>query len=249
MLVRIRALVNRHPILVLALVAVGVFTVMSTAVTLAAPPGEPISQIEQQLVNAVNAERKKVGAQPLIVNYSLMEAAWKHTVHQANIRSICHEGCGDGTVRSRIEATGYKWADFGENVAMGQPSVSAVMTAWMNSSGHKRNILNKDFTDIGVGHVTSNTHYWTQVFGVPKAPPEYATVTPPVGSNRPCELTGDLDFDGAISGRDVNLVAAKFMTRRGGPGWEQRFDLVPDGVINVYDVYDVASRLGDVCEP
>lgn len=245
----LRSWVGRHPVAALAVLGLSVVAIISAADAWAAPPGQPISEIEQQLVNAVNAERKKVGAPPLIVNYSLMEAAYKHTEHQSKIRSICHEGCGDGTVRSRIDATGYKWVTYGENVAMGQPNVSAVMTAWMNSAGHRRNILNKDYRDIGVGHVRSNTSYWTQVFGVPKSPPEYVTVTPPAGANRPCELSGDFDFDGRITRGDISQVAARFMVREGDSRWDVRYDLVADGVINVFDVGELANRLGDACPP
>ena len=139
----IRGLVRRHPAFILGSIGLGVFLVLTTAQALAAPPGEPISQIEQQLVDAVNAERKKVGAPPLIVNYSLMQAAWTHNEYQARIRKIGHNDIGDGTYTQRIAATGYKAVTAGENVARGQRSVSAVMIDWMNSSGHRRNILNK----------------------------------------------------------------------------------------------------------
>lgn len=231
---------------VVALVLAAAIFAVGAAASWAAAPGEPISQIEQALVDAVNVEREKRGLNPYYVNYSLMEAAYHHNEHQAKIRDICHSGCGDGTPADRIRATGYKWVTYGENVAMGQPNVAAVMNAWMNSSGHRANILGK-FTDIGVAHTTSNTHYWTQVFGTPQGPPGYVTVTPPAGDGRVCELTGDLDFDGVVSSTDVNLVAARFMMNEASPDWEERFDLVPDGVINVYDAFGVVQNLGKSC--
>jgi hypothetical protein len=233
--------------LALAVIAVVALGVMSSAIALAAPPGEPISQIEQELVDAVNAEREKRGLHPLIVNYSLMEAAYNHTDHMATIRRICHSGCGDGTVADRIRATGYKWITYGENVAYGQPSVEVVMNAWMNSAGHRRNILGDQFTDIGVGHIARGGHYWTQVFGAPVPPPEYVTVTPPAGHGRPCELEGDIDFDGLVTRTDMDLLSEHFGEREGDEGWNPDLDLIKDGVINVYDVYEVARLIGESC--
>jgi len=228
------------------LLAVGLLLAVTAAAALAAPPGQPISQIEQELVDAVNAEREKAGLQPLIVNYSLMEASYHHNEHQAKIRAICHSGCGDGTPADRIRATGYKWVVYAENVAMGQPSVARVMVAWMNSAGHRANILGR-FTDIGVAHTRSDTHYWTQKFATPQEPPAYVTVTPPAGHGRACELPADLNFDGSVTRADVDVVAARFMMTESDPNWEARFDLVPDGVINVYDVFSVVLALGQSC--
>ena len=73
-----------------ALLAVSVagLLVASVVVAQAAAPGEPISQIEQELVDAVNAEREKHGLQPLIVNYSLMEAADRHNEHMADVQKL-----------------------------------------------------------------------------------------------------------------------------------------------------------------
>lgn len=59
----------------------------------------------------------------------------------------------DRTLVSRIEKTGYKYSAAGENVAMGQSTAQRVMTAWLNSEGHRRNIESKDFDEIGVGLV------------------------------------------------------------------------------------------------
>jgi uncharacterized protein YkwD len=247
MLSYIRRFVKARPALALALIAALALGTLTTAAALASPPGEPISTIEQELVNAVNAERTKRGLNPLIVNYSLMEAAWNHSVHMGKVGQLAHQGIGDGTPRDRINATGYKWITYGENVAVGYPNVQAVMTAWMNSPGHRANILNPKFTDIGVAHVVDGKHWWTQVFGKPVPPPDYVTVTPPAGHGRPCELKGDFDYDGKVTREDVDVVAQKFMLQEGDPDWDARFDLVSDGVINVYDVYEVARGIGNTC--
>jgi len=69
---------------------------------------------------------------------------------------------------TRAERAGYSgWMALGENVAYGYGSVESVMAGWMNSSGHRANILNANFTHVGLGRATAanGTLYWTQVFG------------------------------------------------------------------------------------
>lgn len=242
-----QARAHRHALL--ALLVAGLL-VASVVVAQAAAPGEPISQIEQELVDAVNAEREKHGLQPLIVNYSLMEAAYNHNEHMADVQKLAHGGIGDGDVVSRVMATGYQvyMGLVGENVAWGQRSVAKVMDDWMNSPGHRANILKREYTDIGVAFTTRNGGpWWTQVFATPVPPPTYVTVTPPAGHGRTCELTGDMDFDGTVTRHDVEITAARFLTAEGDPDWDARFDLVPDGIINVFDVHRVVRALGQSC--
>jgi hypothetical protein len=143
----------------------------------AAEPGQPIAAVELDVVERVNAERSAVGLARLGVNYSLMDAAWSHSSHMRAIGRICHSGCGDGDPGSRISATGYQWSWYGENVAAGFGSASAVVEAWMASPGHRANILKPEFTDIGVAVIDG---YWTQVFARPAR--GYQTVTPPAGA-------------------------------------------------------------------
>jgi uncharacterized protein YkwD len=66
----------------------------------------------------------------------------------------------------RITAAGYQWTTYGENIARGQQTPAAVMDSWMNSPGHRANILNCSFKEIGLGvHEGSGGPWWTQVFG------------------------------------------------------------------------------------
>jgi hypothetical protein len=218
------------------------------ALVAAAPPGEPITPIEQQVVDLVNEERAKVGAQPLIVNYSLMEAAWVHNEHMVSIGRICHSGCGDGDPGSRIAATGYRSRGWGENVAQGQPSAQAVMNAWMNSSGHRANILNRNFKDIGVAH--NPALYWTQVFAIPAS--DYMTVTPPSGGGSvpgptatPCTVFRDFDGDHAVTRADVDLIKDAFMATAADPRWDSDYDVVPNGIVDVHDIFDVLLAVGE----
>ncbi|RMI30185.1 CAP domain-containing protein [Nocardia stercoris] len=75
----------------------------------------------------------------------------------------------DGTdPGDRIAAAGYTWQAYGENIAQGQADANAVVTAWMNSPGHRANILNCGFTQIGIGIADgSGGPWWTQDFGTP----------------------------------------------------------------------------------
>jgi uncharacterized protein YkwD len=219
------------------------------ALVAASPPGELISASEQEVVDLVNAERAKLGAAPLTVNYSLQEAAWVHNEHMESIGRICHSNCGDGDPGSRIAATGYRASGWGENVASSYPNPAAVMAAWMGSSGHRANILNRNFTDIGVAH----NSYWTQVFSRPAG--GYATVTPPAGSGGgggvpdptplPCTVARDFDGDYHVTMDDVDLVRAAFMATPADPRWDPAFDVVPNGVVDVYDIMDVILAVGE----
>ena len=216
-------------------------------------PGNLLEPFEQRVVELVNIERAKVGAKPLIVNFSLQEAAWRHTEHMAAKRVMCHAGCGDGDPQSRIKATGYKAATWGENVASGQRTPEDVMDDWMHSSGHRRNILSKNFTDIGVAYAPDGAYgtSWTQVFGTPER--GYATVTPPAGGpgeEEPpavCRLEYDFTGDGQVDGADVRLIKLYFLTTPRDPNWDAKYDIVADGVVNVRDIYRVAVSLGAKC--
>ena len=70
----------------------------------------------------------------------------------------------------RVEALGYRYAAVAENIAAGQNSAGEVVEGWMHSPGHRKNILNSDVTQIGVGHARGGEFgtYWTQVFGKPR---------------------------------------------------------------------------------
>ncbi len=77
-----------------------------------------------------------------------------------------HTSPEGGSAGDRITAAGYRWSTWGENIARGQQTPESVMDAWMNSPGHRANILNCDFKDLGVGvHIASGGPWWTQNFG------------------------------------------------------------------------------------
>ncbi|MCX5070751.1 CAP domain-containing protein [Micromonospora lupini] len=122
----------------------------------------------QQVVDLVNAERAKAGCKALSVDDKLMTAAQGHSQDQADHQTMSHTGSDGSDTGVRLDRVGYAWRTYGENVAWNQKTPAAVMDAWMNSSGHRANILNCAFTEIGVGIASSNGPYWTQVFAAPR---------------------------------------------------------------------------------
>ncbi|MEU6347614.1 CAP domain-containing protein [Streptomyces sp. NPDC046977] len=116
------------------------------------------------LVKLVNQERAKAGCSALTVNARLTDAAQEHSADMADTGTMSHTGSDGSTPSDRISAAGYNWRSYGENVAYGYSSPSAVMKGWMNSPGHKRNILDCSFKEIGVGLAQPGS-YWTQDFG------------------------------------------------------------------------------------
>ncbi|MFE2227736.1 CAP domain-containing protein [Streptomyces kronopolitis] len=117
-----------------------------------------------QVVKLVNDERGKAGCAPLKVNAELTKAAQDHSKDMAGHKNMSHTGSDGSSPGDRITRAGYSWGAYGENVAYGYSSPESVMKGWMNSPGHKRNILDCSFKEIGVGHAQPGD-YWTQDFG------------------------------------------------------------------------------------
>ncbi|WCN82777.1 CAP domain-containing protein [Micromonospora sp. LH3U1] len=127
-----------------------------------------VSAQAREVVNLVNAERAKAGCKALGIDDKLMTAAQRHSQDQADHQNMSHTGSDGSNSGVRLDRVGYAWRTYGENVAWNQKTPAAVMDAWMNSSGHRANILNCAFTEIGVGIASSNGPYWTQVFAAPR---------------------------------------------------------------------------------
>ncbi|MEV1144703.1 CAP domain-containing protein, partial [Micromonospora sp. NPDC049799] len=127
-----------------------------------------VSSQARQVVDLVNAERAKAGCGSLGIDSKLMTAAQRHSQDQADHQNMSHDGSDGSDAGERLDRVGYAWRTYGENVAWNQKTPAAVMDAWMNSPGHRANILNCAFTEIGVGVASSNGPYWTQVFAAPR---------------------------------------------------------------------------------
>jgi uncharacterized protein YkwD len=151
----------------------GLLPVAMGPAAIAQRPAATVAQadvaIAQEILRLVNVERQRVNAPPLVLNDKLTAAAQRHAQDMATSRRMSHTGSDGSTMRLRIDATQYNWSTIGENVAMGQPTAAAVMAAWMNSPGHRQNILNPAFTELGVGYATgANRPYWAQVLARPR---------------------------------------------------------------------------------
>ncbi|MCB5169080.1 CAP domain-containing protein [Streptomyces bambusae] len=117
----------------------------------------------ERVVALVNKERAKVGCKAVKANKKLTTAALKHSKDMAAHRTMSHTGSDGSDPGQRITRAGYQWRTYGENVAYGYTTSTKVMKGWMNSPGHKRNILNCAFKEIGVARAQPG-NYWTQVF-------------------------------------------------------------------------------------
>ncbi|KLU70104.1 MAG: hypothetical protein RHS_4061 [Robinsoniella sp. RHS] len=118
----------------------------------------------RKVADLVNQERAKAGLAPLEVKVNLQTAA---QVRAKEIeKSFSHTRPNGSSFSTVLSENGVDYRGSGENIAWGQRSPEEVMNGWMNSDGHRANILNKNFKYIGVGyHVNSNgTGYWTQLF-------------------------------------------------------------------------------------
>ncbi|MFH8975354.1 CAP domain-containing protein [Streptomyces sp. NPDC017890] len=120
---------------------------------------------QAQVLNLVNDERAKVGCSPVAANSALRELAEDFSAAMAQQGFFDHTDPSGATPWDRAEAAGIGNLG-GENIARGQADAQAVMDAWMDSPGHRANILNCDFQTLGVGvHFGSGGPWWTQNFG------------------------------------------------------------------------------------
>ena len=134
------------------------------------PQPRPSADMAGQILSLVNAERQRAGVAPLTLNGQLTTAAQRHGRDMANNNHYSHTGTDGSSPGQRITAAGYSASHWGENIAWGQASAAEVMRAWMNSPGHRQNILNPNYTELGASLVVSESGrpYWVQKFGRPR---------------------------------------------------------------------------------
>lgn len=127
-----------------------------------------IDNYAQDVLNLVNEERANVGLRPLTLSSTLNDGT---LIRAQEIETLFSHTRPDGTACSTVVENTYPSYFIGENIAEGQPSAEDVMTAWMNSTGHRANILRKSYTELGVGLVYDENsdykYYWVQLFGNP----------------------------------------------------------------------------------
>jgi uncharacterized protein YkwD len=156
-----------------AVAVLGVMVIASSATS------APIGAVEQEVLDLVNQQRVAAGCGPLVAQDQLAAAAHGHSDAMAFQNFFSHTGKRGMTMSRRVKAQGYAGRLLAENIAAGQSSAREVVTTWMHSAGHRRNILNCRYTETGIaltyqandapikGSGYGLHYYWVQVFGRP----------------------------------------------------------------------------------
>ncbi len=148
--------------------ALGLFS-LGGALPQCAPAPPPavaqVANVQHSVVASVNQHRAQAGRRALTVDSRLTAAAQGHSDHMARERIMTHVGAGWTNAGQRITGAGYRWRTWAENVAAGQTTPAQVMAAWMNSPGHRANILHSGVVHIGVAATkgSNGITYWTMV--------------------------------------------------------------------------------------
>lgn len=133
--------------------------------------GNSTPAMQQEMLNLVNNQRCAIGAPPVSMNAALNAASQRHSNDMAyNMNSyISHTGTDGSSPASRALQAGYSYTALAENIAAGYPTVSDVFQGWWNSTGHRSNMLNTNYREMGLALTmrsgTVYTYYWTQMFG------------------------------------------------------------------------------------
>lgn len=122
-----------------------------------------VTAFENEVIRLVNEIRVKNGLSALNTNWELSRIARYKSQDMVSNRYFSHTSPTYGSPFQMIKSFGLTYQSAGENIAYGQTTPQAVVNAWMNSSGHRANILNSSYKQIGVGYVADG-HYWTQLF-------------------------------------------------------------------------------------
>ena len=130
------------------------------------PNIDDVKKLENEVIRLVNAERARAGLQPLRQNWELCRVARYKSQDFIDKKYFSHQSPTYGSPFDMMEAFGIRFSAGGENIAKGQPTPDAVMNAWMNSAGHRTNILSPSYQEIGVGAAKdkNGSLYWTQLF-------------------------------------------------------------------------------------
>lgn len=153
--------------------ATGVPATGEATVVVGQGPGD--ETLAERVVYLTNLERRAQGLAPLKGESRLEEAAGAHAAEMANLDYFSHQSADGRSLGARLTAAGYAYSTAGENIAAGYPDPEAVVQGWMNSAGHRANILNAAFRELGVGYVweagdlfpgpSGYGHYWVQNLG------------------------------------------------------------------------------------
>jgi uncharacterized protein YkwD len=151
-------------------VALSIAFVVAGVAGTAAPAPAP-SAVASALVDLANKERAREGLAPFRLNSRLMRAAQIQAEQVAKVGRLDHtvSGARYPALRDRVDAVDYQWQVGGENLAFGHRTVAQAIGTWMRSAGHRANILNRRFTEIGTAHFVDRRGrpYYVQVFARP----------------------------------------------------------------------------------
>ncbi|NBI08320.1 SafA/ExsA family spore coat assembly protein [Senegalia massiliensis] len=130
------------------------------------PTIKETKSIEDQVIKLVNIERSKNGLPSLKKNWELSRVARYKSTDMRDKNYFSHTSPTYGSPFKMMEDFGIRYTAAGENIAHGQRTAESVMDGWMNSPGHRKNILSSSFDEIGVGIAKDNNggYYWTQMF-------------------------------------------------------------------------------------
>ena len=122
------------------------------------------------VVAITNSMRARAGCGPVTLSRRLSNAARGHSREMAGRGYFSHGSPGGTSPGGRVNSAGYRWSAYGENIAWGQQNARSVMHDWMNSPGHRANILNCRFRNVGVAvaYNSRGVPYWTQDFASPR---------------------------------------------------------------------------------
>ena len=125
--------------------------------------GAAESSEAREVLNIVNQERAKQGLKPLELSDKLTSIANMKASDMANNNYFSHTSPTYGSPFEMLQRFGVNYTSAGENIAAGQKTAQEVMSAWLHSSGHRANIMNPNYTQLGVGYDASGSH-WVQLF-------------------------------------------------------------------------------------
>ncbi len=152
---------SRLPLILTLLLALG------PAQAMACRQPDGAARMADVTLSAINAEREQRGMAPLSPDPRLTDAALAHACDSAARNRMSHDGSDGSDLGDRVKREGYRYRTIAENVAAGYRSPGSVVQGWMNSSGHRRNILTSNARDVGLGIATAGdgTLHWVLNLG------------------------------------------------------------------------------------
>jgi hypothetical protein len=208
---------------------------LTLVLTLALGPGTAYAQFcpspfEEEAIARINQERQGLGLDPVETDLRLVEASRLHSQDMATNDFFDHTGSGGSTFSERIAATGYP-SPRSENIAAGYATPAAVVNGWMNSDGHRANILDPAARHVGVGWAYDASSfygvYWTNNFGSSGSAP-----LGPLACSMPPMVTGDLDgMGGAEAIFGLEGTGGGIWARENDANWVQLHPSRPETMV------------------